>query len=150
MKGHVVFKIMPSVLHQVSTFKSIYLAHQGAMIPYVIEHIASLNKDLVKLKLSGVSDQQAAEALRGSRVYQSSDLLDLDKQVNLVGFTVKHQNNVFIGEIIGINDSTAQILLEVVNGEKEHFIPLVDAFIDRVDESEHTLWMNLPDGILDI
>ena len=150
LKGDVVLKVEPTVEAILADFKSVFLNQNGSYIPYLVEGVAPLNKGKAKMKLSGLSDSSMANSYRGKSLYQQSALLNIDKQVNLEGFTVVDEDENEIGTVLSVIDSTAQTLLEVQRGQDEIYIPLVAEFIVETDIRSRILKMNLPEGMLDL
>lgn len=67
----------------------------------------------------------------------------------LIGCNVCDKGN-NIGKITTIDDSTSNTVLTVCEGEREILIPLADEFIDHWDKDANTLFLRLPEGLLDI
>jgi len=76
--------------------------------------------------------------------------LNIENQLDLVGFAIHDKLGEVLGEIQYVNDSGVQTLLEVLRNGGEIYIPLVSDFIVEVDESKKVLILDLPDGILDL
>ncbi len=54
------------------------------------------------------------------------------------------------GHIKGVNDTAAQAFFEVLNGDVEMLIPLLDQFIVKVDRPNKNILVDLPDGMIDM
>lgn len=92
----------------------------------------------------GLDDRNAAEALRGSRIFVSRALFpkaadDEYYWVDLIGLAVVNREQVVLGTVRDLLTTGAQTVL-VLEGEAdaqgkvtERMIPFVDAFIDQVD-----------------
>jgi 16S rRNA processing protein RimM len=87
-----------------------------------------------------VSDRNAAEALRGARVFVSRTSFptpgdDEFYWVDLIGLSVFNREGVCLGEVTGLIDNGAQSVLQVRADAQsaERLIPFVDAHVDRVD-----------------
>lgn len=100
----------------------------------------------------GVSDRNAAEALRGARVFVSRTHFpkaDPDEfyWVDLVGLTVVNRQGETLGEVIGLLDTGPHAVLRIqpaglaapVKPEQERLIPFVSAFVDDVSLSERRI-----------
>lgn len=55
-----------------------------------------------------------------------------------------------IGKITAIDDSTSNTVLTVSKEEREILIPLAEEFIDSWNKETNTLYLRLPEGLLDI
>lgn len=49
-----------------------------------------------------------------------------------------------------MNDTTAQPLFEVLNGDVEMLIPMVDHFLLKIDRENKKVMMDLPDGLIEM
>ena len=100
----------------------------------------------------GVSDRNAAEALRGARVFVSRTHFpkaDPDEfyWVDLVGLTVVNRQGETLGDVIGLLDTGPHAVLRIqpaglaapVKPEQERLIPFVSAFVDDVSLSERRI-----------
>ena len=75
---------------------------------------------------------------------EEGDLLDDD----LIGFRVEDVNARYLGTVDRIDDSTINTLL-VVDGDKgEIFIPLIDDFIESIDEGAETIIVDVPEDLI--
>ena len=52
--------------------------------------------------------------------------------------------------IKGINDSTAQALFEIDRNGTEILIPMNDEFISKVDKKNKTIFVETPEGLIDL
>lgn len=102
-----------------------------------------------------VTDANTAEALVGCyalvrREDLPDDVLEL-QEGGIEGFTVVDAEAGAIGTAVSINEMPGQHLLEVEreNG-KTVLIPVVDEFLEGLDEEERCIYVNLPEGLLDL
>lgn len=96
--------------------------------------------DDVVASARGIEDRDAAEALRGARVFvaRSSFPTAGDDEfywVDLIGAQVCNRDGVDLGQVVGLLDNGAHSVLRVRQDEHaaERLIPFVAAYIDRVD-----------------
>ena len=86
-----------------------------------------------------IHDRNAAEALRGARIFVPRSSFptagnDEFYWVDLIGLQVFNRDGVRLGEVAGLLDNGAQSVLQVRDGDApERLIPFVAAFIDQVD-----------------
>ena len=55
-----------------------------------------------------------------------------------------------IGTVKRVNDAPVQPLFEIDSHGKEILVPVVDDFIEKLDKKGRTLYLNLPDGLLNL
>lgn len=150
LKGEVAVKSEPGIVGRYSEFKSVFLSLSGAYVPYVIESLAALNKDKLKLKLLGLNSASDAELMRGNELFQLTKLLGVEKQMDLTGFSIILENGDVVGMIDEVIENQAQILLVVLTNDDEVLIPLVDDFIVEVDSKKRQITLDLPEGLLEL
>jgi 16S rRNA processing protein RimM len=94
--------------------------------------------DFVVAGVQEVPDRNAAEALRGARVFvaRSSFPTAGDDEyywVDLIGCAVINREGVALGTVADLIDTGAHSVLRVVSADEERLIPFVAAYIDSVD-----------------
>lgn len=139
----------------------IFYHNDGQKIPLFIEYWEENGADYL-IKFEEIDSPEVAVTLSGLPLYQRKDILKnngvseheleyLHKSSNgLVGFTIMDpllEKPAIISEII---DRPQQLLAIISIDNVEKMIPLDDALIDRIDEKEKMIYMNLPDGILNL
>ena len=114
-------------------------------------------KDKPVIKVEGVEDRNAAEALRGMEVYideaELDELPEGEHYVrNLIGCTVRDiASDADVGVLTDVIQNTAQSVLEVETAEgKSVLIPAVDAFMRNIDEEGRLIEVELIPGFLDV
>jgi 16S rRNA processing protein RimM len=85
-----------------------------------------------------VPDRNAAEALRGARVFVARGSFptaapDEYYWVDLIGCEVFNRGGVALGRVEDLLDTGVHSVLRVVQGEAERLIPFVAAYVDSVD-----------------
>ncbi|MNR17407.1 Ribosome maturation factor RimM [compost metagenome] len=68
----------------------------------------------------------------------------------VIGFEIEDQRLGVFGKIVAVNDTTAQPLFEVLNGEVEMLIPMIDHFLVKIDRENKKVIMNLPEGLVEM
>jgi 16S rRNA processing protein RimM len=66
------------------------------------------------------------------------------------GFKVEDTRLGNIGIIQRVNDSNAQPLFEILNGSTEILVPLIDDFIVKIDRENKIIYLNTPEGLVDL
>lgn len=136
--------------------ESVFVALRGSdtLVPFFVEHIAiQRNKAIVKLEEIDTIEQ--AETLLKSRLYLPLTSLPplADDQYyyhEIVGFAVKDEQQGDLGTVQDVYESTGQDMIVMQYQRKEVFIPINDDIVRRVDKEQSTVYVNLPEGLLDI
>ena len=115
-----------------------------------------LQKNMVILKLAGISDRDGAEAVRGKELFiTESDLPELPEGQyyirDLIGMTVKKENGEILGKVSDVLQNTAQDIFEVENADgRKILIPKVDQFFIEIDKAAGEIRVRLIEGMLDL
>ena len=134
-------------------------AKKHAMESYEIEGVR-YQKDMAILKLKGVNDRNAAEALKDCDVYiTEAELRELPEDTfyirDLIGCRVVNrsgntENEEEIGVITDVLQNTAQDIYQVkTKAGKEVLIPAVGEFIKEINIDEKTVIVSLIPGFMD-
>lgn len=134
-------------------------AKKHTMESYEIEGVR-YQKDMAILKLKGVNDRNAAEALKDCDVYiTEADLRELPEDTfyirDLIGCRVINrsentENEEEIGIITDVLQNTAQDIYQVkTKAGKEVLIPAVGEFIKEINIDEKTVIVSLIPGFMD-
>jgi 16S rRNA processing protein RimM len=109
------------------------------------------HSDSVVVTAQGVLDRNAAEALRGARIFigrSSFPAASPDEfyWVDLIGLEVTNREGVALGtvrELLSTGPQTVLVLEYVEDGKsKERMIPFVSAYIDDVDLPNKCIWVD--------
>lgn len=132
----------------------IFLELQGGAVPFFVESIRDLG-DLV-VKLDEVDTPEAAVTLTGKAVYLPNEALKrgateegLDLSM-LEGFSIVDEAAGSVGIIEEVLELPQQVMAVVQYQDREVLIPLTDELITDVDAESGTLYMSLPEGLLDL
>jgi 16S rRNA processing protein RimM len=110
-------------------------------------------KDTVVIaKIDGVGDRNAAEALKGKRLYAPREALpalaDADEFYarDLIGLAVQDRNGTALGKVVGLQDYGAGDIIAVSGGPQGDFeLPFADRFVPVVDLAAARIVVDLPD-----
>ncbi len=112
------------------------------------------NKEGFIAILKGVTDRNAAEALRGTELFVARERLPEpdDDEVyvhDLIGLSVHLRDGSLLGEIVDVADYGAGDLIDVkVEGRKDTvLIPFADQYV--LETAEDRIVVDLPEGFLD-
>jgi len=112
----------------------------AAALPALLRIIeAREHGDGVIASVRDIRDRNAAEALRGARIFVPRSSFptagnDEFYWVDLIGAQVFNRDGVRLGEVSGLLDNGAQCVLQLRDGDApERLIPFVAAYIDQVD-----------------
>lgn len=132
----------------------LFVEIEGIKVPFAIEELIDRSGQVV-LKVSGVDDIRVAERLRGCAAFAAAatDEVPMEDALSyrsLVGWQVlRSPEGTPIGEVEGYDDSTANILLRVIDASgTELLLPWVSDWVTSLDEDQRTIVLRLPSGLV--
>ncbi len=132
----------------------------GIFVPFFIKQLRTKSAQSVLLTVDGINDDTEAALLVNkdiyvlkreySRIAQESESDDYPIDY-FIGFSVDEQDGTVLGEIVDVDDTTANVLFKVKTpGDKEVLVPAVDDFIVDIDIDKRQLTMNIPKELLQL
>ncbi|MGN0711631.1 MAG: ribosome maturation factor RimM [Anaerovoracaceae bacterium] len=113
-------------------------------------------KEMPILKLKGINDRNAAEAVKTKDVFiDETQLRELPEDVfyirDLIGLDVKDSDGNRLGVLSDVIQNSAQDLYEVkLENDKKILIPAVNEFIVDINPEEKCITVKLIEGFMDL
>ena len=126
---------------------------KDAFLPYFISATKIKNEKELFISLEGIQSKEVARPLIKKEVWLSEN--DFKKfaavaaPISFLGFTIVH-NKKELGEVIEVIEQSHQILCAIVIEGKEALIPIHENSLEKVDKKNRKLYVNIPDGLLEI
>ncbi|MWB95842.1 16S rRNA processing protein RimM [Flavobacterium sp. GA093] len=135
--------------------ESVFVECNKHLVPFFIEKSSLHKNDFLRILFEDVKSEEEADALLGNAIYLPLNMLPKltgNKFYfhEVIGFEIEDQRLGVFGKIVAVNDSTAQPLFEVLNGEVEMLIPMIDHFLVKIDRENKKVIMNLPEGLVEM
>ena len=117
--------------------------------------VTGVSKVTLLAAIEGVDDRDAAEALRGTRLYVERAALPepADEefyQADLIGLTAMRRDGGTLGKVVAVHDFGAGASLEIEDeAGKTMLVPFTTAAVPQIDVAGGTLVVAPPDGLLD-
>lgn len=154
-KGEVLLYLDTDQPELYENMESVFVDLGKNLVPFFIE-TAQLHKgDFLRVKFEDVDSEAEADEILGSEVYLPlSALPPLEGNQfyfhEIIGFAVEDQRLGPIGEIVGVNDTTAQPLFEIEWNTRQILVPMIDDFIIEVNRAQKKIVLNTPVGLVDL
>jgi 16S rRNA processing protein RimM len=154
-KGEVLLYLDTDQPELYENMESVFVDLGKNLVPFFIE-TAQLHKgDFLRVKFEDVDSEAEADEILGSEVYLPlSALPPLEGNQfyfhEIIGFAVEDQRLGPIGEIVGVNDTTAQPLFEIEWNTRQILVPMIDDFIIEVNRAQKKIILNTPEGLVDL
>lgn len=144
---------------ELDSVKCIIIAVDGIFVPFFLESVRPKTAETCLLTIEGIDSEEKARQLTNKSFYiLRSDLPDEEDDdedgmyaSDFIGYTVTDRDLGTIGTIVGINDSTENVLFVVETPDgSELLLPVADEFIEAIDTDNEVLEMNIPEGLTDL
>lgn len=135
--------------------ESVLLDINNKLIPFFIDKISLHKQYTLRIDFEDVKSESDANAIIGRELYLPLSFLPPLKgnkfyYHEIIDFTIEDKRLGVFGKIVGVNDSAAQAYFEVLNGEIEMLIPLLDQFIVKLDRKAQNILVDLPEGLVEM
>jgi 16S rRNA processing protein RimM len=154
LTGEVVLQHALGVKTDLKGLETIFIEERkGSFLPYFVESTKVKNEEEVFIKLEGFNTKES-----GKRILQKEVWLlkaDFDKYagksspISLLGYMMINENKE-IGEVIEVIEQPMQVLCKIIYCGNEALIPLHQESLQKIDKKKKQVYVNLPDGLLDI
>jgi 16S rRNA processing protein RimM len=154
-KGEVLLYLDTDQPELYENMESVFVDLGKNLVPFFIE-TAQLHKgDFLRVKFEDVDTEAEADEILGSEVYLPLSVLPpLEGNQfyfhEIIGFAVEDQRLGPIGQIVGVNDTTAQPLFEIEWNTRQILVPMIDDFIIEVNRAQKKIVLNTPEGLVDL
>lgn len=154
-KGELLAKLDTDEPELYKDLESVFIAIGNDLVPFFIEKSSLHKSELLRMRIEDVDNEADADALLRSELYLPLDMLPKlsGNQFyfhEIIGYSMIDEEFGEVGEIVAVNDSTAQSLFEVERGGKLILIPMNDEFIVRFDRAKKEIVVKTPEGLIEL
>ena len=127
----------------------VFIEFDGLPVPFYFESFSQRGNSRALVRLTGVHSLTDADELAGAVLYAEDDLYE-DEEEDLTGWTVLDADGTKVGTVSAHEDIPGNPCIWVETGHGESLLPLREELVLDVDETEKTLRMEIPEGLLDL
>ncbi len=154
-KGELLIKLDTDDPEIYTQLESVFVEKNKNLIPFFIERSSLHKSTLLRVKFEDVDNDEDADSLLKCDLYLPLELLPkLEGNKfyyhEIIGYSVKDKRFGKVGTITGVNDTTSQALFKIDRDGKEILIPLIDDFIKEVDKEHKVIYLEVPEGLIEI
>ncbi len=154
-KGEVLVYLDTDEPELYQNMESVFVECNKNLVPYFILNSSLHKNDFLRVQFEDVFNEDEADKLIGSSIYLPLTMLQkLEGNKfyfhEVIGFEIEDLRVGIFGKIVSINDTVAQPLFEVINGEIEMLIPMIDQFLIKIDRENKKVIMDLPEGLVEM
>jgi 16S rRNA processing protein RimM len=135
--------------------ESVFVEFNNHLVPFFIESSSLHKGDFLRARFEDIDSEEEADKIMNCAVYlplTALPKLEGNKFYfhEVIGFDAEDQRLGVIGKIVSINDSSAQPLFEILKGDIEILVPMIDHFIVKIDRENKKVVLNTPEGLVDL
>lgn len=124
----------------------------GIFVPFFINDYRYKSDTVALVQFEDIYTEERVRPFFGKKAYVKKEVLDDGEEDELsinyyVGFTMLTPQRTVIGQIVEIDDSTANVLFVLDN---DALIPVGAVEVLDLDPDRHTMIVEVPEGLLDI
>lgn len=156
IKGEIAFAFENDIFDRVDC-PYLILSINNIFVPFFVKSYRFKGEDTALILFEGVESEQDVKRFSHLSVYFPRKYFDDNEEVDLtlnyfIDFKVIDKDLGEIGIITDIDESTINtlFLLNRIGGGDEIIIPASDDFITEIDSDKKILYVNLPEGLVDI
>ena len=127
----------------------VFIEFDGLPVPFYFEAFSQRGNSRALVRLTGVHSLTDADELAGAVLYAEDDLYE-DEEEDLTGWTVLDADGTKVGTVSAHEDIPGNPCIWVETGHGESLLPLREELVLDVDETEKTLRMEIPEGLLNL
>ena len=154
LKGEVILHLDVDSPEEYQKLESVFVEINQQLVPFFIKDQQLRGNKLI-VRFEDIHSIEDAESLLNSIAYLPLAFLPkLDGEHfyyhDVIDFSVITQDNESIGKVITFHTESAQPIMVVDWNDKEILIPANSEILLRADLKEKKVYVNLPDGLLNI
>ncbi len=154
-KGEVLIYLDTDEPELYENMESVFVEFNKNLVPFFIENSSLHKNDFLRVQFEDVDTEEEADSILNCDVYLPLSMLPkLEGNKfyfhEVIGFEIEDKRLGVFGKIVSINDTSAQPLFEVLNGEVEMLIPMIDQFLVKIDRENKKVVMDLPEGLVEM
>ena len=154
-KGEVLLYLDTDEPELYENMESVFVEFNKNLVPFFIQNSSLHKNDFLRVQFEDVDSEEEADSILNCEVYLPLTMLPKLSGNKfyfheVIGFEIEDKHLGIFGKIVSINDTTAQPLFEVLNGEVEMLIPMIDHFLVEIDRKNKKVVMDLPEGLIEM
>lgn len=153
VKGELTLALIENVDYEALEVDFLYLDIDNGLVPFYVESYRIKSTKNVLIKLESIDTENRANELSGIAVFVNSEQLKDQDQLSdtdFLGYRVFDRNKGYIGVIKTVLEITNNPLFSLDFEGKEILFPINPDFIIATDDTDKTVQVDLPEGLIDL
>jgi 16S rRNA processing protein RimM len=150
-KGEVHCIIERGAVEDYESEEFLFVMMDGIAVPWEVEEMKE-KRGAAIIKFENVNDEEYAKRLIDAEVFVERGKKEMAEQnwEDLTGYEVIDKTQGSLGVIKAIEEYPQQLIATLMIKEKEVLIPLNEDFLEQVDDEEKKIFLNLPEGLINL
>jgi 16S rRNA processing protein RimM len=130
--------------------RAFFFVIDGSMVPFLVQRREGEGESW-DFFFKRIDSKEAATPFSDKDVFiEKREGLEIEAKptTDLAGWVLVDSQSGKRGEVIRIEEYPEQTMMITRIDNEEHLVPLVDEWIERIDEDESTLYLLLPEGLI--
>jgi len=147
--GELVMVFDQAVSDDIEEIDEVFVLIDGLQTPFPVQKMVTLTDSSALLKMEFVDSQEDAQIVTGCSVYSAEPLLQQKTKTESekwIGFAVSDSKHGKIGVVKRVEDYKGNVVMRVMDGDKEILISVYPELIIGIDNDAKVLSITAPDG----
>ncbi|OIQ21717.1 MAG: 16S rRNA processing protein RimM [Flavobacterium sp. MedPE-SWcel] len=154
-KGEVLIYLDTDEPYLYENLESVFVETNKHLVPFFIVNSSIHKNSFLRVRFEDIDNEEDADNIINNEIYLPlTQLPELEGNKfyfhEVIDFQVEDERLGNVGNIVSINDSSAQPLFEIKKGDIEILVPMIDDFIVKIDRENKTVILNTPEGLIDL
>jgi 16S rRNA processing protein RimM len=155
IKGEYIMALNNIRSEDLPEIESVFMEIDGLLVPFFIAHFADAGEFSILIKFDDIDSKAKAKEYIGCNIYIPPDKVNLSDDLysdsrDFIGYKIADKKYGIIGNITDILKITNNPLFKVKAENKEYLIPINENIIQKIKKNKKVIFINLPEGLLDI
>ena len=127
----------------------VFIYFDGLPVPFYFEAFTPRGTNRAVVRLTGVRSLRDADELSGCELF--ADYFETEEEEDFTGWTVLSEDGRTVGIVKDYEDIPGNLCLWVARpGGEEVLLPFHPDLVQKIQDDEKTIVLQLPEGILDL
>ena len=154
ISGELLIKPGNLAFDDIEKMESVFIEFDGLLVPFFIDHITQKGQSALAIKFDGIDAEEQASEFINCKVY-STKLVEEEEGFLfnpdlLIGFKIIDNKLGDLGIVSEFVNISKNPLFKIIKSKREIFLPVNEEFIMNIDEKNKIIYVNTPEGLIDL
>ena len=155
LQGDVHIILIPALAQELKSGNPLFIDLDGQRVPFFMETVDLVSDDQAIVKVEFINSVEEARKGAGSDVYldikEASDTVDHTREpLEMIGYRVFDLRLGEVGKLTELIPSEMNPVWVIESAGRDIMIPATTDFIQKVDHKNKVLYLDLPEGIMEL